>query len=134
MQKYIKNINGKNPEETTLNVKLQYELGGMNYYTWKTSRRGYYLYLTGGKYLTYWPNDAYATFSRVLFWDNSFKILLRELKRDNSKIYKELKDKMEKIEDQTFLNWYNLKVNWKKYNILVDNILKYFNDSLILTN
>ena len=66
---------------THIRVQVYYDLGGMNYATYKTEARGYYLSLTP---VTLTREDRGVTMERFAAFSGS-KFLLEETKRTNAK-------------------------------------------------
>lgn len=74
MKEYI-NIQGSD----FLKIKIGYELGGYSYFTGKVSKRGIYIYLQEVE-----KGNGWEKFT-LLGKSNDYKILLKELKRQNNK-------------------------------------------------
>lgn len=76
-KKYV-SCNGR--EVNNLRVELYYDLGGMNYFTSKVERRGYYLSVTpvSVSRSSYYTSEQSTAFSGI-------KVLLREADRQSKK-------------------------------------------------
>ena len=107
MKEYIK-VSGRN-DINNLRINFDYDLGGMNYFTGRAERRGYYIsimpvYRTvrdGG-----WTSESYTAFTGV-------KTCLLEVARKSSKKEEEAK-KLFEAEKQKYIDYmlqrYNLTV------------------------
>ena len=89
-------------ENVFVKVETYYNLGGMNYFTYKVELRGYYLSVTPverinrGSYIM----ESYTAFS-------GYKMLLKEVKRKSKKAEMEAEqiaaDEMQRIIDQVLM-------------------------------
>lgn len=78
---------GKN---THLKLQVDYELGGISYFSGSSSARGYYLYI---RPVQLGKEDSYITESFTLF-GSGYKILLKQVARKSDKVYRELCQKL----------------------------------------
>ena len=65
-----------------MEVHLAYSEGGINYFTYKTEQRGFYVHMTPVKVERH---SGYKTTSRKLMDDRGRKVLVEEAKRRNKK-------------------------------------------------
>ena len=91
MEKYyaVKNNDSKT---THIKVEVYYSLGGMNYFTYKTERRGYYLSVCP---VTIEERDGWRSEGFTLF--TGTKWLLKEVKRKSAKAETEAIKKSQQV-------------------------------------
>ena len=86
-------------ENVFVKVETYYNLGGMNYFTYKVELRGYYLSVTPVERIN---RGSYITESCTAF--SGYKMLLKEVKRKSKKAEMEAEqiaaDEMQRIIDQ----------------------------------
>lgn len=105
-----------------IEIKLSYNLGGINYFTGNKDPRGYYLYITP---ITITQKDGYTTQSFTISADpdtKGIKYFLKETKRKNDKLQEKLWNKVEP-ETESLKNLF-LKKELKEINKKTDEIVK----------
>lgn len=72
-------------------IQIDYELGGINYFNYKKEKRGYYLRFNPCKHSEV-GNGIYCT-EMQLMHERSFKICIKEVNRKNNKVFNDLNTK-----------------------------------------
>lgn len=111
MKKYIQFA----PEDDTkvLKVTIDYELGGINYFSGSTSRRGIYIYFRSVE-IKKW--DGYNMESYVMFGEKKDrKLLLKETARDNKKLTEKIVTEFLRYSDDDILEYYNNPENENEF-------------------
>ena len=89
-------------ENVFVKVETYYNLGGMNYFTYKVELRGYYLSVTPVERV---DHGSYITESCTAF--SGYKMLLKEVKRKSKKAEMEAEqiaaDEMQRIIDRVLI-------------------------------
>lgn len=75
-------------------TEIRYYLGGINYFNYKTEKRGYYIHFNPCKHKEI-KDGIYSTETQPLH-ERSFKILIKETNRKNEKTLQKLKDILNK--------------------------------------
>lgn len=82
-----------NTENNVLKIEVYYSLGGYDYFSYKEEKRGFYISLRPMKE----SKEGLCSFS-LFGKDSGYKILLEEVKRNNPKRLKVLKEAFENEE------------------------------------
>jgi len=90
---FTKYIPAKGPDVNNLKVELYYSLGGMNYFTYKTEARGYYLSVTPVERS---DHSGYVCESTTL--GHGIKHLVKEVARQSARAAEEAKELAKRYE------------------------------------
>ena len=89
-------------ENQYLALETRYQLGGQNWGTGKSEKRGIYLNFTKQ---TITHNDGFTSTQTSLYAPGNYKIFIKELSRKSDKKLKEFHDYVEKSKDVLFEAW-----------------------------
>lgn len=86
----------------TVEISINYNLGGLNYYNYKEEKRGYYIHFTPCNV----REEKYGTIKETeLFNNKSFKYLIMPVNRKSDKKLKILQDILNKYLDKLVENY-----------------------------
>ena len=91
-------------ENQYLALETRYQLGGQNWGTGQSEKRGIYLNFTKQ---TITHNDGYVSTKTALYAPGNYKIFIKELSRRSEKKIKEFHDYVEQSKDVLFKAWKN---------------------------
>ena len=87
-----------------LSLETRYQLGGQNWLTGKSEKRGIYLNFTKQTKIQI---DGYVSTETTLYAKGNYKIFIKELSRKSDKKLKEFHDYVEQSKDVLFEAWKN---------------------------
>ena len=89
-------------ENQYLALETRYQLGGQNWGTGKSEKRGIYLNFTKQ---THHQRDGYTSVETSLYAPGNYKIFIKELTRKSDKKLKEFHDYVEQSKDILYEAW-----------------------------
>ena len=91
-------------ENQYLVLKTRYQLGGQNWGTGKSEKRGIYLNFTKE---THHQRDGYVSTQTSLYAPGNYKIFIKELKRKSDKQMLAFHNYVKSIKEELFVAWHN---------------------------
>lgn len=91
-------------ENQYLALETRYQLGGQNWGTGKSEKRGIYLNLTK-QIITH--NDGFTSTQTALYAPGNYKIFIKELTRKSDKQILAFHNYVKSIQEELFVAWHN---------------------------
>ena len=89
-------------ENEYLALETRYQIGGQNWGTGKSEKRGIYLNFTRQTKI---QRDGYVSTQTTLYAKGNYKIFIKELTRKSEKKIKEFHDYVKSIKEELFVAW-----------------------------